>query len=178
MSLAWTDETRDLGANGRSVTRTATPEERARVAEALDILSCNRLVFEYTLKPIPDHRYRLKGSLSADVTQACVVTLESVSSTIDEDVVLEFWPAHLLSELPESGERDILGDADPEPLGQLGRIDSGRVAFEVLSAALDPYPRAEGAEFEDIRPVGERAAIERDHPFAALAKFKNDKPKD
>lgn len=169
MTLNWIDETRDIGANGRAVTRTGTAEERAAIAEALGILSCERLIFDYTLKPIPDHRYRLTGTLSAGVTQACVVTLEPVASTIEDEVSVDFWPPHLLEERSVGGERAVLGEADPEPLGQLGRIDSGRIAYEVLSASLDPYPRAEGAEFDEVKSS---EGTETDHPFAALAKLK------
>ncbi len=175
MSLDWIDETRELGAGGRATTRRASAEECKSVAAALGILACNNLVFDYTLKPIADGRYRLKGTLKADVTQECVVSLEPVPATIEEEVRIEFWPPHLLAERRVNGEHVILGETDPEPIGQPGRIETGRIAFEVLSAALDPYPRKEGVEFHHVDPEDDVAAA-REHPFAVLAQLKQQKP--
>ena len=176
MSLDWMDETRDLGVVGRAVTRTASVEDRRRVAEALELLACDSLVFDYTIKAIADGRYRIKGRLKADVTQACVVSLDPVAETIAEDVSVDFWPEHLLAERLADGERSILGETDPEPIGPMGRIESGRIAFEFLSAALDPYPRKDGAEFQYGGTPEDIAAEASAHPFAALAKLKRENP--
>ena len=132
MSLDWIDETRELGVGGRATTRRASAEECNSIAAALGILACDNLVFDYTLKPIADGRYRIKGTLKADVTQECVVSLEPVPATIDEEVVVEFWPPHLLAERRVDGEHAILGETDPEPIGQLGRFETGRIAFEIF----------------------------------------------
>lgn len=178
MTLDWLDETRDIGKGGRAVTREANETDRRKLAEALDLIACEALDFDYMIKPLSEGRYRLSGRLKASVTQACVVSLEPVPSTIGEEVSLEFWPAELLSERAIGGEHDVLGEADPEPLGQLGRIDSGRIAYEVLSAALDPYPRKAGAEFEYAGAPEDTAAKERAHPFAALARLQGEKSKE
>ncbi len=52
------------------------------------------------------------------------------------------------AKLPESGEEEVeaLSAAEIEPI-EHGRIDVGRIVYETLSAAIDPYPRKAGAEF-------------------------------
>jgi hypothetical protein len=169
--LDWTDEVRELGDNGRSVLRKANAGERQRLAEALDVLSVESLVLDYRLAPLGEGRCVLEGQLTAGVTQACVVSLEPVAASIAEPVRIELWPWQLLSQRQETGERAVLGEADPEPLPASGRIETGRLAFEMLSAALDPYPRKAGAELAwtgDPEDPGTR-------PFAALVKLKRER---
>lgn len=176
--LDWIDETRDLGANGRAKTRSASAVECQGLAEALGLLACDSLTFAYTLKPLGEGRYRLAGELRSSVVQACVVSLDPVAAMITEDVDVEFWPSHLAGNRPASGERSVLGETDPEPIGPMGRVETGRIALEVLSAALDPYPRTDGAEFNDIAETDDAATAASAHPFAALAKLKQGPARD
>ena len=64
-----------------------------------------------------------------------------------------------------------LGNDDVEPL-EHGRVPVGRIVFETLSAALDPYPRKEGAEFEwrDKKDGGQDQAP---RPFDILSRLKD-----
>lgn len=174
--LKWIEETRELGDNGRHVTRSASSQEREAIARALDLVACDALQFDYHLKPIGDGRYRLLGNVTAHVTQACVVSLEPVHDDIAETIDVEFWPDHLLEQSAAKGERSILAGEDPEALGQQGRIDTGRIALEVLSANLDPYPRRQGAEFHWRGEEGADDTKGSASPFAALAKLKLQKP--
>ena len=59
----------------------------------LDILSCDALRVSYTLEALEKERFRLSGTIEAGVTQACVVTLEPVPSTISETFSVELYPA-------------------------------------------------------------------------------------
>jgi hypothetical protein len=77
--LSWVHDIAQSAGSGAARTRTGTPAERAALAAALDILSCDRLDVRYTLKPFGRDRYRLTGTLEADVVQACVVTLEPLA---------------------------------------------------------------------------------------------------
>lgn len=170
-ALTWIEETRDLGAGGRRVERRATAEERQAVAVALGLLACDALGFTYVVKPRAHGRWWLEGTLSADVVQACVVSLEPVAARIEEAVGIELWPPELIDERADgSGDRAILGADDPEPLDRLGRIETGRLAFEILSAGLDPYPRKPGTEFDWSE--GESEPPQGDSPFAALKALK------
>ena len=67
-------------------------DELQCLARALDLIACKSLDADYTIKPIGAARYRLSGTLRAEVEQTCVVTLEPVSSEIKEPFDFEFWP--------------------------------------------------------------------------------------
>jgi uncharacterized metal-binding protein YceD (DUF177 family) len=163
--LDWAHETRSVPEAGLPVARDATPEERNAIATALDLVACKRLAAKYAITPIGRGHYRLKGSVTIDVTQACVVTLAPLERTYTMPLDLELWPAEELSDSDET-EIDTLKD-DPEPIED-GRIDVGRIVHEELISGIDPYPRSEGAAF-DWKDSTEAV---RDNPFAQLEKLK------
>lgn len=169
--LAWTYRTTDVPDAGLKVTRSATPAELAAIARTLGMLSCERLSVDCVVKALGEGRYRLSGKFSARVTQACVVTLEPVEERIAEEVDVTFWPA---DQLPGSGvdEAEVLSLPEIEPIVH-GEIEAGRVLFEILSAALDPYPRKPGARFEWEEAAGGEGPA-ASGPFAALKKLKNE----
>ncbi len=129
--------------------------------------------------------YYIKGEIRADVTQACVVTLEPVHSHIEDD--FEAWYAdpevavsitkarHEKLNEKGHGELPILDEKDdPEALIE-GKIDLGELVTQYLSLSINPYPHAEGVEFEELeRKMG---ALEEDdlvkNPFAALKDWKD-----
>jgi uncharacterized metal-binding protein YceD (DUF177 family) len=150
--------------------RSATAAERAAIASALDLLSCDEVEVDYAVQPLGGGHYRLSGALRARLTQRCVVTLEPVPQAMEESFDLEFCPPE---GLPETGEEEVeaLGLPEIEPL-EHGSIAVGRVVFELISAALDPYPRKAGARFQWEEPTsGSEAAA--GGPFAALKKLKD-----
>jgi uncharacterized metal-binding protein YceD (DUF177 family) len=97
------------------------------------------------------------------VVQTCVVTLEPVTTRVDQAVRRRFLPhaAARAAELVVDPEEDD----EVEPLGE--RIDLGLVAVEALALALPAYPRKEGAV---LGPVAtDEIAEDEPKPFAALA---------
>lgn len=169
--LAWPHETGQITGSGVTRKRVGTGTERAALAEALGILSVGRLDVAYTLRPSGKDRFRLAGTLEADVEQACVVTLEPVPETIRETFDIEFVPPTVLAQAATGeGEHEILSAPDQEPL-DTNVIDVGRIAFEIVSAGLDPYPRKAGAEFDWTDPK-EEASKAAGGAFAELAKLR------
>jgi hypothetical protein len=149
----------------------ANAAERARLAEFYKVDDIAALSLDYRLDPLPSGCYRLTGDLRAELTQLCVVTVEPVGETIQEDVSLEFWPAHLIAKADNHGNaEDILESDPPEPLVN-GRIDLGHLTAEIFASAINPYPRKEGVEFDWSDP---KAAEEEgsSKPFAALGRLK------
>jgi hypothetical protein len=169
--LTWSHRTTAIPDGGLHETREATSAERAAIASALGILSCAAMRADYRLQALGGGRYRMTGRLVARVTQACVVSLEPVPQTIDEEIDVAFWPT---GTLPEAGdaEVEVLSAPEIEPI-EHGAIDTGRVLFEVLSAAIDPYPRTPGARFEGEEEGGP-SGPEATGPFAALKKLKKE----
>lgn len=168
---AWSIGVSEIPAAGKRIEYTATEAERIAAARAWDILACTALACEIRVKPLRDGRYRVAGTIRASIVQACVVTLEPVDGTIEEAFDVEFWPADQIPSLQSTAQDEWF---DPqaadgaEPI-ENGRIGLGRLVFECVSAALDPYPRKPGATLDWQEPETSKAAV---HPFAALAKLK------
>jgi hypothetical protein len=169
--LRWDHRVQDIPESGLTLQRQATPEELAAIVRALDLGACDALSAEYALKPTLDGRYRLSGRLRAHVVQACVVTLEPVASTLDEEFDVTFWPEERMP-APEGGALDLDDEPEPEPI-VAGHIMVGRVVFECLAAALDPFPRAPDATLDrhEAAPEGAGAGTPAS-PFAVLAKIR------
>jgi len=167
--LTWGHATHEISDAGLSAERVATQEELERIARALELLSCPSLTAQYTITPLGQDRYQLTGRLTAQVSQACVVTLEPITSDIDEELAVVFWPEEQIP-APAANEIDLGDEAEPEPIIG-GYIDIGRVVFESLASAIDPYPRKPGATLDRdaAAPQGQQG---QDGPFAALAKIK------
>lgn len=168
----WTHLVTDIPERGLSRSRTATDEERVELARELDIPSCESLSVTYEVKPRrPAGHFTLTGNLEADVTQACVVTLDPVPAKLSETFAIELGPPEALDgEAPGTGEdeRIVSSVPDIEPIED-GRIDVGTIVFGILSAALPQYPRKPGVEFDWVDP---KADGDTASPFAALAKLK------
>jgi len=161
----WSHEAHTLAAGrGVEVERSASAKERGALLEALDLASCDRVDVRYKIVARAGGRFQLTGRIVADLAQSCVVTLAPVPAHLDITLSLEFWPA---DSVERGGAFDAMGPSDPEPIED-GRLDVGRVVYEEIAAALDPYPRAPGAEFEPDAPPNEP----KDNPFAALARLK------
>ena len=169
--LSWDHAVRDVPVEGLSGARDAAPDELAAIARALDLIACTRLHAQYAIAPLAAGRYRLSGWLLAAVTQACVVTLDPVDSTVEDKFEATFWPREDMP-VPESGEVAIDDAPEPEPI-IAGQIAVGRVVFESLAAALEPYPRKPGAVLDwPPAPPADNAAAAPASPFEVLAKLK------
>ncbi|MCX7341699.1 MAG: DUF177 domain-containing protein [Hyphomicrobiales bacterium] len=173
-----------IPAKGRTVVIAPGAAERSAIARALRIIAVDALSADFRLQR-EGHRVRIKGTLSAEVTQACVISLEPVAESISEDIEVVYAPkeeadaAMRAAGLPPDGDDEamlemagidlaMLNDPDalPDPI-EGGRIDLGVLTYESLAVALDPYPRKPGAVFEaPAEPEGFGS------PFAVLKSLK------
>jgi hypothetical protein len=71
---------------------------------------------------------------------------------------------------PQTGQVALDAEPEPEPIVG-GKIDAGRIVFESLAAAIDPYPRLPDAEFEG--PLSAPEGGKPESPFAVLASLKH-----
>lgn len=169
--LAWAQRVTEIPETGLSEARNATSAERAAVAQALDAVSCEELMAEYTIRALGQGRYRMTGRLSAALTQTCVVSLDPVHTQIREAIDVAFWPAGTLPE-PGNTEVEALSLPEIEPI-ENGVMATGRVLFDMLAASIDPYPRKAGVEFrfedEAQLPGGKETG-----PFSALKKLRDE----
>lgn len=167
--------TQEIGETEISEVVEATAAERTALAERFGLLSLERLTAVCRLRREGDKTIRVTGRFRAEVTQACVVTLEPVASDLEDSFSLLFsedagsdtLAGEILVELEE--------EEPPEPVAP-GGIDLGEVAAEQLALALDPYPRAEGAELQRLgQGDGPDGAETGESPFAVLKSLKGRK---
>jgi uncharacterized metal-binding protein YceD (DUF177 family) len=152
----------------------ATEKERAALAQRFGLLSLNSLAASFTLKRVRKDLVRVKGRVSAELVQACVVTLDPLPARIEERFEVDFL------EGTQPSVTDLELDAEaaeaPEPAPD-GWVDLGERVAEQLGLALDPYPRKPDAAVptEWSAEPAEPMAADRPNPFAVLKNLKADK---
>lgn len=168
----------DVPPLGTHVTITADAAQRAALAEAAEAVSVESLVAEFRIVPWSGEGFAVTGRVRAELTQTCVVTLEPITTAVDEAVDVKLVPPEEMAKYDitpdENGEIDL--DASvldlPDPI-EGGVIDLGAIACEYFMLGVDPYPRKPGAEF-DAEALGVGDGREKLSPFAALARLKKE----
>ncbi len=155
----------------------AEPGERAALARRFGLLSLDRLSATLRLERAgAQNLVRIAGRLAAEVTQACVVTLEPVSARLEKDFTLLYDLDAAAAQGEAEGAREVMVEPEaeepPEPVGQHG-IDLGEAVAQQLAIALDPYPRAPEAALPEERRAGAGGARAAEGPFAALESLKH-----
>lgn len=146
----------------------AKPQEREKIAHYLALPAVASLTAEVALAPWRGKGLRVEGTLRADVTQTCVVTLDPVEAHVEAAFERRFLPAELLARDEESQHEVLVDPEGEDPAEPLGHdVDLGEILVEELSLNLDPYPRKPGVEFQ-----ADAGAGARENPFAKLAKLK------
>jgi uncharacterized metal-binding protein YceD (DUF177 family) len=154
---------------------TATDEERAALAAKYDLLEVVRLYATVRLSGNLGAAIDVAGRVTADIVQACVVTLEPVRQHIDEPLdarLVRLGSTELAAAAAKPHAEIVVDPAAPDPPEVLAgpTFDLGALVEETFVLAIDPYPRAEGAVLPE---VGKREPGES--PFAVLAGLKRGK---
>jgi uncharacterized metal-binding protein YceD (DUF177 family) len=118
----------------------ASLEEKTALASRFGLVAIDRLDSHVELELTVGGLVRLSATLTADVVQTCVVTLEPVPATVEDSFTIFYGSGDDDSEAILNGDDDII-----EPL-QNGQIDIGEAVAQQLSLVLDPFPRAPQAE--------------------------------
>ena len=123
---------------GLSLTIAATAEERAALARRFDLLALHELSAELHLAPGEESVVHVSGRLTASLEQACGITLVPVRQAVEEALAWRLLP---------EGMEPADGEDDPDDIEtEQGVADLGEALAQQLSLAIDPYPRAPGAE--------------------------------
>lgn len=161
-----------LPKKGVTVRLEATDAQRKALAEAHGLLSVEAYGFDLLVAPWRGDGVKVSGTVTAEVTQQCVVTLEPLPARVEADVEGVFVPeGSRLARVPDGAQGEIMvhADAPDMPEAFAGQsIDAGALAEEFFELAIDPYPRKPGAELE--QPATGDAA--ETSPFAALSALK------
>ncbi len=164
-----------IGTNPVRVTMQADEDERKDLAHRWGVTSVERVYADLELGRWKRDGVRIKGVIEAAITQDCVVTLEPVPSTIEERIDALFVPegsrlARVKTD--DDGEMIVESEGPDAPETFAGNtIDVAAVCEEFVVLAIDPYPRAESAVFEDDQPEDEDNTVEPS-PFADLKAWK------
>jgi len=155
-----------IGEGVRPISIMADAVERAALATRFALLGVDLLEAEFTVTR-DAAGIVARGRVRAHVVQACVVTGDALPVAVDEPVALRFVPHHAVDGDEEIElSHDALDTVDYDG----GVIDLGEVAAETMALALDPFPRAPGADAA-LRQAGVLSEAEAG-PFAALAALK------
>lgn len=144
-------------------------EDLAALASELQLSAIKKLVFEGDLRAVGAADWELRATLGVTVVQPCVVTLDPVTTRIDETVERRF-----LKDMPvfdaDEEEVEMPEDENAEPLQST--IDLTAVMHESLALLVPQFPRADGAQLKKtaFTEPGKAAMTDEDaRPFAGLA---------
>ncbi|MEW2911574.1 DUF177 domain-containing protein [Leisingera sp. JC11] len=146
-----------------------TPDKDALAALATEmgVNALRKLRFTGEIRAMGKKDWKLTGRLGATVVQDCVVTLEPVTTRIEEPVEITYLSRF---ETPEGAEIEMPEDDSIEPLGS--HIDPAAVMAEALALHIPAYPRKDGAELGEAVYAEDGVQPMRDEdtkPFAGLA---------
>jgi len=169
----------------RTVSVKISPDEAqiSALCKRLGVVSIEKLEADLTLKRNEVNKViHVEGTVLADVTQECVVTMEPVTDHIEDR--FEAWyaePSSAVSFTKAKRERMSLAEQDEQPIidefddpeGVVdGKIDLGELVTQHFSLALNLYPRADDAPFETAVGLDDAPEGVYDNPFAALKDWK------
>jgi len=161
----------DLGGLGQAETVVAVAAVAGQLPELArwaGVDAVSRFEATVTLRRLSQTRFSYEAELTADVVQACVVTLEPVPARISRTIARELQQAPRLPK--EAGELTLSAGDDDVPETILGRdYDLAAPLLEEFVLAIDPYPRKAGVAFA---PSDEGKETQQ-NPFAVLKTLKD-----
>ena len=161
-----------LGNAGDEVVITADADQCAAIARWAGIVALGSFEARIGISKLGVSRFGLAYRLTADVVQACVVTLEPVDSRMDHSFTRELHfigPVRHKQLDDDSGSELVLDSEEegPEEIESL-HYDLAGPLLEEFVLSLEPYPRRPGVEFSP-----QTEALERpESPFAVLKGLK------
>ncbi|MDH4415421.1 MAG: DUF177 domain-containing protein [Rhizobium sp.] len=166
-----------ISANPVQVRVAADARERAGLAELWQVEAVNRLSAELQIARWKKDGVRIKGHVSGELVQACVVTLEPVVSAIEQEIDQIFVPeGSKLARIVLDGAGEMVLDPDGPDLPEQftgDTIDAGALVAEFAALDIDPYPKKPGVAFSGhIESKAEED--KKPSPFAVLKDWKKD----
>jgi hypothetical protein len=163
-----------LPKKGMPVVIDADEKQRAELAREHGLEAVSRYHADLTVAPWKSGGVRVSGAVEADITQACVVTLDPIESKIAEKVSAVFLPEDSkLKRLDFHTASEIVLDADGPDGPELfsgDTIDVGALAEEFFALAIDPYPRKDGVSSPET-PKNDDSDENRGELFEKLKSF-------
>jgi uncharacterized metal-binding protein YceD (DUF177 family) len=166
-----------ISANPVQVHVEADERERQGLAGLWQVEAVNRLSADLQIARWKKDGVRIKGQVTGELVQACVVTLGPVVSTIDQEIDQIFVPeGSKLARIVLDGAGEMVLDPEGPDLPETftgDTIDAGALVAEFAALDIDPYPKKEGVAFSGHI----ESKVEEDKkpsPFAVLKDWKKD----
>lgn len=161
-----------LGNAGDVVVFAASTAERAAIAQWSGIVSLESFDARVEINKLAPNRFGLSFLLTADLTQACVVTLDAVKSRMERRFARELQFHGSPRHKPDAAEQgtELVLDSEEEGPEQIESLhyDLAGPMLEEFVLSLEPYPRCPGVEFSPQSGTGEQP----ESPFAVLKTLK------
>jgi uncharacterized metal-binding protein YceD (DUF177 family) len=145
--------------------------ERSAIAGNLGLLAIRKLKFVGEITASGGKNWQLDAELGATIVQPCVVSLDPVTTRLDEKVSRTYVPT---LEVADGSEIEMPDDESVDEIPE--EIDLIAVLIESLALALPAFPRSEGAQLGDavftdkgIAPMTDEDA----KPFAGLGALRD-----
>ena len=165
---------------GEDIEIDANQNTRAEMAKLASILEIESLKFEARIIRWQKHGLKVVGKIRAEITQACVSTLEPVPEKISVEFERQFLPTEKIKPKADLviGNELILDpevEDDPDELPKSG-ILLWDIVLEELNLSIDPFPRAQTIDKESSPDSDKRHDEPKVHrPFADLSLLMNKK---
>lgn len=144
----------------------------AALAQELGLNELRKLRFAGEIRAMGKRDWEVVAELGATVVQDCVVTLDPVTTRIDQKLRRSFIAGMEYAESEE--EVEMPEDDSSEPLGS--HIDVQEIMEEALALFVPQYPRKDGAVLGESVHAQPGVAPMRDEdtrPFAGLAALRD-----
>jgi uncharacterized metal-binding protein YceD (DUF177 family) len=151
--------------DGVTLTLSPTDADRKAIARDLDLMALDRLEARVRVVAWLDG-VQIDGSWSADVAQACGVTLDRLDSALSGDFLVRAVPVGSPHAAAEEEIEISLDADDPPDVLEHDAVDLAAYVIEYLALEIDPFPRKPGVEF--VQPA-ETVDLS---PFAVLKKLR------
>ncbi|MEN2494249.1 MAG: hypothetical protein TECD_00140 [Hyphomicrobiaceae bacterium hypho_1] len=167
--LNWSHQVKDLGKKRTEFKRVATVDECRTVARAMNVLACQSIEVTYQIIPLTMNSYRIVGNYSSIIDQECVVTLDSISSHLNETFDIKFLPEAEM-QIVNTSDLECPDKEDPELIIN-DCLELGSLIYELIASKLELYPRKKGAKLEitESKPF---SSWKQRSAFAKLAPLK------
>ncbi|WP_394730767.1 YceD family protein [Altererythrobacter sp. GH1-8] len=135
--------------HGDTLKLEASDAERAALAARFGLPAISSLVAEVELEE-DGKAVRATGVLRADIIQACAISGDDFTVSLNEPLALRFVEESLIDRDPALEEGDIEIELDAEDLDEMGysgeSFDLGEAIAQSLGLAIDPYAEGPNAE--------------------------------
>lgn len=165
----------DIPRSGLVKKISGTPTECEALAQLLSVEDVVSVDAEFKIARWHKEGLRISAHIIVDVVQNCVVSLEPISSHLEEREEWKFKPETATRPGKNEKLQDLLlidpfGE-DPADILEAGQIDLFALLSEHLCLMIDPFVRSPSIEFDDVynqavdhgEPVEEKVS-----PFAIL----------